>query len=149
MRLWQFFFPSLINTTLPEPPYVSNPYLISIKVYLMVPFLQIMISLFKQSTGYSIKSNHLIFLVPLVPQGWEHQDDRKNKKWEMWVQLPYQRCLEEGGHKSKGTWDLPISVTLSWVHLCQKSSELSAACQASKRFLEKILLHIPKEVGEV
>lgn len=59
--------------------------------------------------------------------------------------VPYQRGLEEGGHKSKGTGDLPISVTLSCVHLCQKSSELSAACQASKRFLEKILLHIPRK----
>lgn len=61
------------------------------------------------------------------------------------MQSLYQRGLEEEGHKSKGTEDLPISVTLSWVHLCQKSSELSAACQASRRFLEKILLHIPRK----
>lgn len=32
---------------------------------------------------------------------------------------------------------------LSWVHLFQKSSEVSATCQASSRFLENTLLHIP------
>lgn len=105
----------------------------------MMPFLPVTVSLFKQSTGYSVKSNNFFFLVCPIPRGWEEQDDRKAQK--------NGKC--ESVNLSKGSGGrclgLPISVTLSWVHLCQKSSELSAACQASKRFLEKILLHIPRK----
>lgn len=85
------------------------------------------------------KSNNFIFLVCPIPRHWEKQDDRKAQKVENVDAV----TLSEG---SVGKYfGLPISVTLSWVHLCQKSSELSAACQASKRFFEKILLHIPRK----
>lgn len=116
-----------------------HPYLLYIKACLMVPFLLVTISLFKQSTSYSEKSNNFIFLVYPIHRDWKKQDDRKAQKMGSVNAV----TLSEG--PGGRYFALPISVTLSWVHLCQKSSELSAACQASKRFLEKILLHIPRK----
>lgn len=138
MRLWhKYFFPSLLRTNFRDCH--IPPCLFYIKACLMVPFLLVTVSLFKQSTDYTVKSNNFVFLVCPIPRHWEKQDDRKAQK----VGNVNAVTLSEG---SVGKYfGLPISVTLSWVHLCQKSSELSAACQASKRFFEKILLHIPRK----
>lgn len=116
-----------------------HPYLLYIRACLLVPFILVTVSLFKQSTDYSVKSNNFNFLVCPIPRDWEKQDDRKAQK------MGNVSAVTIAERSARRYFALPISVTLSWVHLFQKSSELSDACQASKRFLEKILLHIPRK----